>query len=384
MAHADNGSITLNAQCLCKANTFKTQIPKSKLPLTAYICHCTSCRRVNGGLYTSCLRWTGPLDSIDSSKLKSFAFSPNVDLLFCPTCSTPIFWVYPKEPEKFLGVLTGVLRNENENLIKFVEQMFLDDTIDGGASIWFRHPNQDGSEAKRFKLGAGEEVPQDWPDAAALTGYEAKKEDAVPVRCKCKGVDFVLHRDTLERKDGEEPPSRIDPKTGKFQADLCPCDSCRLQSGIDIFSWTFSDMRNISFNESNTDEKFPETSGRLKELVDAKIPAVGSLTYYNSSPGVYRFFCGTCSACVFYAADSRPKIVDIAVGLLDASDGARAEGLLSWSYGAEMDDRQDGDGGWRKELFDHVEKDGEDFRVGKGYPKNFKTLAKDAEVKARA
>ena len=57
----------------------------------------------------------------------------------------------------------------------------------------------------------------------------------------------------------------------------------------------------------------------------------GSLKGYESSPGVTRYHCGTCGASVFFTADDREGLIDVAVGLLDAPEGARAETWLDWS-----------------------------------------------------
>lgn len=379
MASNNEDSITLTAHCLCKANMFKTDVPKPKLPLLAYVCHCDSCRHVTGALHTADMRWPEPRANVDVSKLKVFEFTHRMHLLFCPTCSTPMFWASPQDQARLLGVLTGVLSNEKEDLVKFIDQSFVGDTLDGGASVWMRYPNVDGSEMKRFKLGSdaenAEELPQQWPPPHELTGYENKKGDAVPIRCKCKGVDYVLHRGDYSSTGTEELPFNIDPQTHKLLAEACGCDSCRLQSGIDVFHWTFAEMKQISFR--NNDKPFPTHSKDLRKLVDVNDATIGTLTYYASSPGVERYFCSNCSACIFYAWQGRPEVLDIAVGVLEASDGARAEGFLSWTYGARIGFREDGDAGWRKGFFDRVEKDGEEYRILRAYAKNWKRLAKD-------
>lgn len=384
MAFPQDDTVTLTAQCLCKANTFETEIPASKLPLRAYVCHCTSCRHLTGALYTADVRWPEPRANVDVSKLRAFNFSKNIDLLFCPTCSSPVFWSWPNDVSHPLAVFTGLLPNDKRDLIEFVGQGFVGDTLDGGASVWLRHPNADGSEMKRFEKDEqgdnAKELPQQWPAPSQLTGYERKKEDAIPIRCKCKGVNFILNRGDYSEVKEEELPWPVDPKTHKKLADLCGCDSCRLQGGVDVFNWTFTEIKLVSFG--STSKSFPPTSTELGELVDAKDPAVGTLVYYRSSPNVQRFFCSRCSACIFYAVNDRTHILDIAVGVLDASDGARAEGLLSWAYGARVSYREDADGGWREGLFDRAERDGEKYRIERDYPKIWKTI-KDEEAAAR-
>jgi hypothetical protein len=55
---------------------------------------------------------------------------------------------------------------------------------------------------------------------------------------------------------------------------------------------------------------------------------------YQSSEGVVRIFCGVCGAGCFWDSEERGGVlVDVAVGLLDAETGARAEDWLEWWWG---------------------------------------------------
>jgi hypothetical protein len=55
-----------------------------------------------------------------------------------------------------------------------------------------------------------------------------------------------------------------------------------------------------------------------------------TLKSFKSSENVTRYHCGSCGATVFYTADTRPEVIDVAVGLLRAPSGARAEEWLDW------------------------------------------------------
>ncbi|KAH7382416.1 Mss4-like protein [Phaeosphaeria sp. MPI-PUGE-AT-0046c] len=377
MATTDD-NITLTAHCLCRANKYEATVSKSKLPLHAYICHCDSCRHVTGALHSACLRWPVPRADVNVSALKVYQHFTKINLLFCPTCSTPMFFADREDTNRLLGVFPGILSNNGVDLVKFGNQVYVFDTQDGGAAVWLRH-NADGSAIVSFKHDdepdVTNEVPPEWPPSAQLTGYSPRKEETIPIRCKCEGVDLRLHAGDYSKFQDHELPFNIDPKTHKLLAGFCGCDSCRLQSGIDVFNWAFAEMKYISI--ANDDKSFPTTATELKNMVDAKDPALGTLKYYSSREDVDRYFCSNCSACVFYAVTSRPEHLDIAVGVLRASDGARAEGFLSWPYGARISYREDGDGGWREKLFDNVEKAAEEYRVARGYSKNWNRVAKD-------
>jgi len=287
-----------------------------------------------------------------------------------------MFWETPGDPESELGIFTGTLENSKGDLVKTTSHIFVEDTRDGGATMWLQKPNADGSDAKRFKLRTdGEEYPPDWPAPEDLTGFEAKKEDTLPIWCKCKGVNFELHRGDYTNTKNEDLPWFIDPRTHKNLIGFCACDSCRLASGMEIFNWTFSEIKHISIPSlSSSSVSFFKSSSELKALVDAKDPRVGTLTYFASSHDVQRYFCATCSATIFYAVNDRPSMINVAIGVLDASDGARAEGFLSWAFGAvgQRGKKADTDGGWREGFVRRVEHESEDWREKRGYPKNWR------------
>ena len=374
-------TVTLTLQCLCKAHAFTTQVAQSKLPLPARACHCHSCRHSTGGMYAPVIMWPEPTVNVNTSKLKTFPYSPRFHILFCGACGTPFFFSHPKDPSRGLSAFTGALTNIRANVVNFVDNIFVGDTLDGGAAPWLRQPNTDGSKMKSFmgRSENGQELPWDWPGSCVLTGYEGTVDNAVPVRCKCKGVDLELRQGNYSNKKQEELPWFVDPVTHKLLATLDGCDSCRSAYGIDIVNWTFCELVNLAFGNGSA---FPATTIELKALIDRKDASAGTLTYFASSPDVQRYFCGTCSATVFYAVDDRPDIVDVAVGLLDSTDGARAESFLSWSWG-QVSWHQDGDGGWRQSLLKNVANCSEDWRISRGYPKNWRRVAREETYTSR-
>lgn len=372
--------VTLTASCLCGTYKYSTTIPASDLPLPGHTCHCTSCRHLCGSLHTSLITWPEPRANVDISGLKVFSAWERFDLLFCPTCSSPMFCAF-RDPEKNLGVVTGTLGNVDvgdRQLIKLGGMGYVLDTQDGGASPWICALNGDGVDLKSYEEmtpGRGQEakeLPADWPRPSTLPELKAKEEDSVPIRCKCGGVDLLLRRGEYQDTSEEDLPSCVEPASRKLKASFCACNSCRLQSGSDIFYWTFTETKYLSFGKDDS-KAFPKDIFDLKHLIDTKDPAIGTMKYYTSSPDVCRYFCGTCSAVVFYASGNRPQIVDVAVGLLDSKYGARVENMLSWPFGKTMSFQEDGDGGWRESLFERLRSKAEDWRVARGYPKNWKS-----------
>ncbi|KAK7756333.1 hypothetical protein SLS62_001559 [Diatrype stigma] len=314
-----------------------------------------------------------------------------------------MFWqVQPDNPSDGSAVLyevfTGVLANlDVPNLVQCSHHIFVGDTRDGGASAWLRAPNQSGARPRRW-LGhseKSEEIPDgaDWPGPiASLPDASVTSERGeVPLRCRCRGVDLVLRAPDreFEGKAWAELPWFVDPVTHKGIASFDVCNSCRIQSGTDIFHWTFALLRQIAFprattsagaqhdsSNSNSNSPFPATTSELREAVTGGDPRFGTLALYASSPDVQRYFCSRCAAVVFYCVDDRPDMLDVALGLLEAPSGARAEEFVSWILGGDSAHREDMAGGWRDGHMNAVELAAEAWRVARKYPKHWRTVEK--------
>jgi len=268
-------------------------------------------------------------------------------------------WGVFKDEKLPLLVATGALENIacDTEVVKWAPQGFVGDTIDGGASHWLKSINTSGPKLKSFKCSPrgddAEELPADWPTQPHTS---EEKQDTLLIRCKCQGVHFLLHHNDYDGVKNEDLTWNVNPTTRKIKAELCGCDSCRLQGGTDVCYWTYSDMQNISFLSDKGETGFPSDMDGLSALIDEHDPRVGSLKYYRSSPNVCRYFCGTCSATIFYANKKRPHLIDIAVGVLEAKDGARAEGMLWWPFERGIGSKEDANGGWREGVFGRIEK----------------------------
>lgn len=376
---AESDHITLMAQCLCKAHTFSTEVPRSKLPLDGSMCHCTSCRNLTGAMYSSDTDWPGPADEILNSDLKNYEFTTNVSILFCGICSSPMFWNehYEDKPQN-ISVFTGALNNvEVKELIRFSRQIFVGDTVDGGVSSWLQYPTVDGAKVCRWqgRPDKSEELGDDWPGTKKLSVVKNASKAEIPLHCRCKGVDLLFRPGNVDfsTMDTDSIPFYIDPESHKHLATLDPCNSCRLSAGVDIMSWTFALLKQIDFAGNSKESSFPRSTHELKDAVESsgRDSRYGTLAMYRSSPDVQRYFCSRCSASVFYAVDDRPDLVDVAVGLLHAQEGARAESILAWHLGAKMMGEEEHKGGWREGFAKAVKETSEKWRLENGYSKTW-------------
>ncbi|KAI1321237.1 hypothetical protein F5Y16DRAFT_73022 [Xylariaceae sp. FL0255] len=287
------------------------------------------------------------------------------------------------------GVFSGALQNVNvPNLLRITDHICLEDTLDGGASPWLRDVNHGGVRPRLWKgrRDESDELAQEWPAIHSLPDSSVTTDAGeINIRCRCGGVHLVLQNPTKEfaTTPRSELPQIVDPTTNKFLANNDVCDSCRLSSGIEIFNWTFIQLRNLSFGTSSQEGKgseLPKLSTEIKTSVsiqEDRDPRWGMLAFYESSHNCQRYFCSRCSACVFFACDDRPETLDIATGLLESPDGARAESLCSWNHGGPMAWRQDVMGGWREAFIKSSEASSERWRLARGYPKNWRRILKE-------
>ncbi|KAI2636840.1 Mss4-like protein [Xylaria nigripes] len=379
----------LPASCLCQAHRFTATVPRSLLPLEATYCHCTSCRHVTGNLYTSSIPWPGDGTAIRDSSLRRYKFSARLTVLFCDVCSSPMFVEKPavEGGSSSYIALTGVLENVKiPGLLRIANHIFVGDTLDGGASPWLCG----GDEGRGARVWKGfsdqsEELFPRTPTSETNTGHPQVADPEISVRCHCGGVDLVLHNPIAEFSSMErsELPWFVDPVSNKSLCTFDPCNSCRLFFGIDMVYWTFTPLRHLAFpptSDQHAQCGFPKSTRDLETAVRAtgtnRDPRLGTLATYKSSPDVQRYFCNRCSACVFYAVDERPELVDLAVGLLHSKEGSRAEGLLSWNFG---DTSWQGEvaGGWREGFTSSIHNAAERWRIDRGYPKNWRRERKE-------
>ncbi|KAK7969471.1 hypothetical protein PG996_002087 [Apiospora saccharicola] len=394
-----DSTVEITAQCLCKRHTFKASIARSSLPIKASTCHCHSCRHMTGAMYSSEAPWPAADggEAVANSTLQRYVFSERLTVRFCGTCSSPMFWEFVGQSKisVFTGVLTGHADPDDvKDLVQITDVIFVGDTLDGGAAPWLKRPN--GTDGEKARLWAGpanesEELPHDWLPPASLPDASKKSAlEQVAIRCRCKGVDLVMQRwsPELEAEGGSDSGARswiIDPDTHKGLGSFDACDSCRLASGVDVFNWTFVLWRQVGFagetktTTGTTGGHFPVTSTELNVALSAqeRDSRFGTLTCYSSSPGTYRYSCSRCSACVFYGSDRKLQFADVALGVLDAPDGARAEDFVSWNFGGDMVWRNDIVGTSREGFVESIESEAEAWRFERGYPKNFYRIKKE-------
>ena len=267
-------------------------------------------------------------------KLQPLSFSKRITVYHCPTCGS--LMLVSKDGENAginttWCVVTGTLE-QAEGVLELHDHGYVADTLDGGFSDFLVSTGGKAIGRWPHNYGEGAELPAQW-QSPSRPKPAASAEDRLHAHCLCGGIDFYIARpsersarDTAAwpdliipfNSDKPHPPWEtwwLQQGAKKFLAGVCSCDSCRLASGLEFVEWAFIPTIDITLDAEG---KKPFTRD------------FGTLKHYRSSSVATRHFCGTCGATIFWDGDERPQLIDVAVGLLNAPEGARAETWLQW------------------------------------------------------
>ncbi|KAI7363210.1 hypothetical protein KC354_g6662 [Hortaea werneckii] len=334
---------SLTATCLCGAAAHNITLLSSSFPLQMSVCHCDSCRHMTGTLCQGVAFLPTAYQPAASllERLRSFHFSNTITQHFCPQCGSHMLAQCQKDDQSSSGevtwaVATGTLESI-ERVVEVASHIFVADTLDGGFADFLRNVNGQGLERWPQHSGKNEQLPLHWRGPERSKPDHAKHPNLLHAHCKCEGVSFYISRPSAasaevtaewpdviipEHDSREKPPPAAWWLRGngtKYLAGLCTCNSCRLAAGMEWVQWAFIPTANISLDPEGRNPFPSETPFSF-----------GTLKHYRSSEKATRYFCGTCGASVFWSGDERPGLIDVAVGLLDAAEGARAENWLEW------------------------------------------------------
>jgi len=321
----------LTSKCHCGLNTFRIPLDSSKLPHHVDTCHCNACRHVTGQLNLQCAPATGvPLsvsapEGVDTpADLGTLVVYRTSDIglrYFCGGCGAHmiIFIREPGKDDQWL-IMSGTL-DKVEGITYATDHIFVEDTLDGGLADHFRTDN--GKEVKRYEGWIGsKEIPIGWKSDKIKDKPDVEK---LPFFCHCKAIQLHLTR-VKEKNEDKDYWLGLGEKEGdpiKYMAVHCLCTSCRLTTGNLLSSWIESIPLENVIDSSTGNSVIPSSSGTLK-----------GLKAYESSPGIFREFCETCGATVFYWKEKQKDRICVTPGLVDEEvQGARAEKWLKWHEG---------------------------------------------------
>jgi hypothetical protein len=195
------------------------------------------------------------------------------------------------------------------------KQIFVEGTGDGGMSVWLPDLEKMAGGAEGMPPEKGTYFAPERTDGSSKG---TRQEGKVFTSCHCRGVQFILtspeHDDLSLSLYADGGKWWLRDSGLHYAAVFDACESCRLTTGFELVAWAHVPRANI----------------RMVDGSPFQLEA-GTLMHYDSSPGIHRDFCVRCGATVFFRKDGRkPEIWDVAVGLLQAESGARAEEWFGW------------------------------------------------------
>ncbi|CAG9955046.1 unnamed protein product [Clonostachys rosea f. rosea IK726] len=306
----------LEAKCFCGSVHFTVEVPIVALPLPVHLCHCTVCRYRSGApcVFHTNLPKEAPMKFISPSveaNMTVYTFEERVSAWnFCSTCGCHITSV--DRDDGHWTVSTSIFKDHGPENFQIKRHIYSSSTFDHGLPDII--PQVDGLHLEDWN------PPHDDPSSETLVPkleHDANGQERLRAECHCGGVSFTIGRPTKEVLEDAQLKDFVSPlDQTKWMALYDACDDCRLLNGTHLVGWTF----------------IPLSTCNPPIMRDLKI---GTAKTYQSSPNVLRSFCGTCGATVFFTCEERcptggESVVDLATGILRATEGSMAEKWLTW------------------------------------------------------
>lgn len=273
---------------------------------------------------------------------------------FCPTCGCHVFACTTKsrtspgrdEDAEQWAVATGTIvgcpdpedgepglsSGESLSAWEWVHEK-VSDTQDGGISIWINNMSSPLSNTQTQSSAATDNAILPASCHCGTVRFHITRPDPSSSLPKSAFPDLTVPYCQTESSIVKNP---LDVKwwlrgqhNTRYLAGTCACRSCRLASGFEIQAWAFIPRSNIFIYPLSSHPN----EAREPQQLDFATVSSGVLRSYGSSPDVAREFCPRCGATVFWHNKERSELIDVSVGLLEATDGARAESWLEWWTG---------------------------------------------------
>ena len=331
--------------CLCGRGRQQVTLTAKEFPIRSHLCHCDTCRSTSGILCTAYLSLASPPTSF--ANLTSYSSSEATSRYFCQTCGTHLFARQTSTGE--YRVCSGTIEHSRD-VVHITHHQSVLDTADGGLATFLTQlqhrvlaayaKDSEQQIVKPVDGRGGDNAQLLETGDRSIDGSKSRVPSSRPrgtlhAKCHCGGVEYYVTPpselsgnlsspwpDLLVPYHSGSPKNQQDVKwwmragSTKFLAGFCACRSCRLAAGFPIQSWAFIPKANI-LKPDSTPLNF--SFGRLQQ--------------YQSSAGIFREFCSTCGATVFWHCEERPDLIDVSVGLLRSNTGALAEDWLEWETG---------------------------------------------------
>ncbi|KAK8062647.1 hypothetical protein PG997_014744 [Apiospora hydei] len=316
------------AQCHCGAVAFSVSLPVASLPLRGYLCHCSICRHAQGTYARMGVvlppgvkpDWAGGL--MPSNKMASYEIPGRpTPQFFCSTCGSTI------GGHGADGQWSMPVSLFDSSFWEFRVHGFPKSVPDGGLLGWLLP----GAAAS----AGAEEIIWYSPNhmdsfVAAEPERAADGTERLRAECHCGGVSFTIPRPSQAVLDDTYLRDYVSPSDPtKWKAFLDLCRDCGRLSGANVVPWMLVPRVVL-------EPPVPADLGREEQHQQQR--PYGTLKTYKSSAPNTRGFCGVCGATVFLATKHREPtaaqaVLNVAMGLLRAPEGVKAEDWVTWRAG---------------------------------------------------
>lgn len=216
---------------------------------------------------------------------------------------------------------------------------WVSDTVDGGLAPWMTRLG--GREVLAYGITSAD-PPLSQPDVDDLRKTSQPStspgpDERLTAQCKCGAISLSIrpadHTDpSISKLDRFIPTTPSGEKvTTKYQARTCTCRSCRLAFGASLTTYAYIPPPCILNPHTNSPLAFAHDA--LTPAGQAANTGLEALKHYWSSENGCRSFCAVCGSTVFYWMESRREIVNVAAGILRATEGGLARRWLWWQPG---------------------------------------------------
>ncbi|KAI1767439.1 hypothetical protein GGR53DRAFT_481912 [Hypoxylon sp. FL1150] len=300
------------AQCHCGSIRDIIDLPLEDIPYKGYICCCTVCRLTSGGFggFFVTFRKAKPLWRQGKPPRRfnvPYAKPDDDDRPFCGTCGA----CNNNDNKCLIDIYTIDTSLFIDQFWQFAGIRHSGTTGDGGLLPWL--PTLARKEPVTYN-NVGEVAPTYELEVGSDGGPRLR------AKCCCGGVSFTIPRPSAAVREDtylRKYISPIDPQ--KWKAFLDVSNETRRTSGIAFMPWML--VPRVALE--------PEVPSDL---------LLGTMKTYKSSEKVTRGFCGTCGAKVFLKTTDRSpsedsEVLGIAMGILRAPEGMRADNWVTWRAG---------------------------------------------------
>ncbi|KAF8187011.1 hypothetical protein K438DRAFT_1973192 [Mycena galopus ATCC 62051] len=286
----------VSLSCLCgRVQESGSLLTGEVFPVEAILCHCNTCRYSTGGLFMTAV---------------------NLRLGEAPSTTSLCLWELllrafeQKRWAAFSGIVTP--QSPNSDVVQIAWQGYVGDTGDHQLANRLYQP-----DVPCYQQGRDESPPMTKDELLhAPLSNDLPKQDFLDGRCHCGAVSF-----------------RILPSRGwDHYVDATATNTLRTSAAAAHAACHWEVHRCTLGYSLRVTESSRQITGEQHSSATAMRMARPSKVCDITAAVVVRSFCGMCGATAFYRSTDMPQVINVAAGLLRATEGSTAATSVWWRW----------------------------------------------------